>query len=164
MVSEGDQVTVLGLTFEVIHTPGHTLGHISYYSSPYLFCGDTLFSGGCGRLFEGTAEQMYESFQKLNQLPDETLVCCAHEYTLSNLKFAAAILPHDPQIMAEYQKIKDLRAENGISLPTKLGHERSINLFLRTQDIDLQRALNVNVNDEPVWHTFAVLREKKDAF
>jgi hydroxyacylglutathione hydrolase len=107
---------------------------------------------------------MYDSFQKLNQLPGETLVCCAHEYTLSNLKFAAAILPHDPQIMAEYQKIKDLRAENGISLPVKLAHERSINLFLRSQDVDLQRALNVNVSDEPLWHTFAVLREKKDAF
>ncbi|WP_337009448.1 hydroxyacylglutathione hydrolase [Pantoea sp. AS142] len=164
IVSEGDTVSILGLTFEVLHTPGHTLGHISYYSSPYLFCGDTLFSGGCGRLFEGTAEQMYHSFQKLNQLPGETLVCCAHEYTLSNLKFAAAIMPHDPQIMAEYQKIKDLRAENSISLPTKLAHERSINLFLRTQDIDLQRALNVNITDEPVWRTFAVLREKKDAF
>lgn len=164
VVSEGDKVTVLGLTFDVIHTPGHTLGHISYYSAPYLFCGDTLFSGGCGRLFEGTAEQMYDSFQKLNQLPGETRVCCAHEYTLSNLKFAAAILPHDPQIIAEYQKIKDLRAENGISLPTKLAHERTINLFLRTQDIDLKRALNVNLDDEPVWQTFAVLREKKDAF
>ncbi|WP_336755120.1 hydroxyacylglutathione hydrolase [Pantoea sp. USHLN298] len=163
-VREGDRVEVMGLSFEVIATPGHTLGHISYYSAPYLFCGDTLFSGGCGRLFEGTAEQMYHSFQKLNQLPGETLVCCAHEYTLSNLKFAAAILPHDPQITAEYQKIKDLRAENGISLPTKLAHERSINLFLRTQDPDLQRALSVNSPAEPVWQTFAVLREKKDAF
>ncbi|MEL7696149.1 MULTISPECIES: hydroxyacylglutathione hydrolase [Pantoea] len=164
LVHEGDRVEVMGLTFEVIATPGHTLGHISYYSSPYLFCGDTLFSGGCGRLFEGTAEQMYDSFQKLNQLPGETLVCCAHEYTLSNLKFAAAILPHDPQITAEYQKIKDLRAENGISLPTKLAHERTINLFLRTQDADLQRALSVNSATGPVWQTFAVLREKKDAF
>ena len=163
-VREGDRVEVMGLSFEVIATPGHTLGHISYYSAPYLFCGDTLFSGGCGRLFEGTAEQMYYSFQKLNQLPGETLVCCAHEYTLSNLKFAAAILPHDPQITAEYQKIKDLRAENGISLPTKLAHERSINLFLRTQEPDLQRALSVNSPAEPVWQTFAVLREKKDAF
>ncbi|WP_312057642.1 hydroxyacylglutathione hydrolase [Pantoea brenneri] len=164
LVHEGDRVEVMGLTFKVIATPGHTLGHISYYSSPYLFCGDTLFSGGCGRLFEGTAEQMYDSFQKLNQLPGDTLVCCAHEYTLSNLKFAAAILPHDPQITAEYQKIKDLRAENGISLPTKLAHERTINLFLRTQDADLQRALRVNTATGPVWQTFAVLREKKDAF
>ena len=164
LVSEGDQVSVLGMTFDVIATPGHTLGHISYYSAPYLFCGDTMFSGGCGRLFEGTAEQMYQSFQKLNSLPEETLVCCAHEYTLSNLTFSAAILPHDPQIMAEFQKIKDLRAKNGISLPTKLAHERSINLFLRTQDPDLQRALNVDPSGKPIWHTFAVLREKKDSF
>lgn len=164
LVSEGDQVSVLGMTFDVIATPGHTLGHISYYSAPYLFCGDTMFSGGCGRLFEGTAEQMYQSFQKLNKLPEETLVCCAHEYTLSNLTFSAAILPHDPQIMAEFQKIKDLRAKNGISLPTKLAHERSINLFLRTQDPDLQRALNVDPSGKPIWHTFAVLREKKDSF
>ena len=164
LVSEGDQVNVLGMTFDVIATPGHTLGHISYYSAPYLFCGDTMFSGGCGRLFEGTAEQMYQSFQKLNALPEETLVCCAHEYTLSNLTFSAAILPHDPQIMAEFQKIKDLRAKNGISLPTKLAHERSINLFLRTQDPDLQRALNVDPSGKPIWHTFAVLREKKDSF
>lgn len=164
LVSEGDQVSVLGMTFDVIATPGHTLGHISYYSAPYLFCGDTMFSGGCGRLFEGTAEQMYQSFQKLNALPEETLVCCAHEYTLSNLTFSAAILPHDPQIMAEFQKIKDLRAKNGISLPTKLAHERSINLFLRTQNPDLQRALNVDPSGKPIWHTFAVLREKKDSF
>lgn len=164
LVSEGDQVSVLGMTFDVIATPGHTLGHISYYSAPYLFCGDTMFSGGCGRLFEGTAEQMHQSFQKLNALPEETLVCCAHEYTLSNLTFSAAILPHDPQIMAEFQKIKDLRAKNGISLPTKLAHERSINLFLRTQDPDLQRALNVDPSGKPIWHTFAVLREKKDSF
>ncbi|WP_409075269.1 hydroxyacylglutathione hydrolase [Pantoea sp. C3] len=164
LVSEGDQVSVLGMTFDVIATPGHTLGHISYYSAPYLFCGDTMFSSGCGRLFEGTAEQMYQSFQKLNTLPEETLVCCAHEYTLSNLTFSAAILPHDPQIMAEFQKIKDLRAKNGISLPTKLAHERSINLFLRTQDPDLQRALNVDPSGRPIWHTFAVLREKKDSF
>lgn len=164
LVSEGDQVSVLGMTFNVIATPGHTLGHISYYSAPYLFCGDTMFSGGCGRLFEGTAEQMYQSFQKINALPEETLVCCAHEYTLSNLTFSAAILPHDPQIMAEFQKIKDLRAKNGISLPTKLAHERSINLFLRTQDPDLQRALNVDPSGKPIWHTFAVLREKKDSF
>lgn len=164
LVSEGDQVSALGMTFKVIATPGHTLGHVSYYSAPYLFCGDTMFSGGCGRLFEGTAEQMYQSFHKLNTLPEETLVCCAHEYTLSNLTFSAAILPHDPQIMAEFQKIKDLRAKNGISLPTKLAHERSINLFLRTQDPDLQRALNVDPSGKPVWHTFAVLREKKDSF
>lgn len=164
IVAEGDEFAVLGLNFRVIATPGHTLGHISYFSSPYLFCGDTMFSGGCGRLFEGTAEQMFESFQKLNQLPADTLVCCAHEYTLSNMKFAAAILPHDPKILARYQQIKDLRAENRISLPTKLALEREINLFLRTQDTDLQQALGTNVSSSALWQTFAVLREKKDRF
>ncbi|WP_277965805.1 hydroxyacylglutathione hydrolase [Pantoea trifolii] len=164
IVAEGDEFTLLGLTFHVIATPGHTLGHISYFSSPYLFCGDTMFSGGCGRLFEGTAEQMFKSFQKLNQLPADTLVCCAHEYTLSNMKFAAAILPHDPKILARYQQIKDLRAENRISLPTKLALEREINLFLRTQDADLQQALGINVSSSALWQTFADLREKKDRF
>ncbi|MBM0749171.1 hydroxyacylglutathione hydrolase [Pantoea eucrina] len=164
IVHEGETVTLLGLPFQVITTPGHTLGHISYYSEPYLFCGDTMFSGGCGRLFEGTAEQMFHSFQKLNQLPADTLVCCAHEYTLSNMNFAAAILPHDPKILARYQEIKDLRAENRTTLPTKLALEREINLFLRTQDADLQKALAINVESAPLWQTFAELRNKKDQF
>lgn len=164
IVGEGDKFSLSGREYSVIATPGHTLGHISYFSSPYLFCGDTMFSGGCGRLFEGTAEQMFESFQKLNQLPADTLVCCAHEYTLSNMKFAAAILPHDPKILARYQQIKDLRAENRITLPTKLALEREINLFLRTQDADLQQALGTNVSSSALWQTFADLREKKDRF
>ncbi|MCL9646650.1 MULTISPECIES: hydroxyacylglutathione hydrolase [Pantoea] len=164
IVHEGETVTLLGLPFQVIATPGHTLGHISYYSAPYLFCGDTMFSGGCGRLFEGSAEQMFHSFQKLNQLPADTLICCAHEYTLSNMKFAAAILPHDPKILARYQEIKDLRAENRTTLPTKLALEREINLFLRTQDADLQKALAINVESAPLWQTFAELRNKKDQF
>lgn len=164
IVQEGESVTLLGMPFQVIATPGHTLGHISYYSEPYLFCGDTMFSGGCGRLFEGTAEQMFDSFQKLNELPADTLICCAHEYTLSNMKFAAAILPHDPKILARYQEIKDLRAENRTTLPTKLALEREINLFLRTQDADLQKALAINVESSPLWQTFAELRNKKDQF
>lgn len=164
VLGDGDEISVLGLTFRVIATPGHTLGHISYFSSPYLFCGDSMFSGGCGRLFEGTAQQMFDSFQKLNQLPDDTLVCCAHEYTLSNMKFAAAILPHDPKILARYQQIKDLRAENRTTLPVKLATEREINLFLRTQDADLKQALGTNIESAPLWQTFAVLREKKDHF
>ncbi len=164
IVQEGESVTLLGMPFQVIATPGHTLGHISYYSEPYLFCGDTMFSGGCGRLFEGTAEHMFDSFQKLNELPADTLICCAHEYTLSNMKFAAAILPHDPKILARYQEIKDLRAENRTTLPTKLALEREINLFLRTQDADLQKALAINVESAPLWQTFAELRNKKDQF
>lgn len=164
IVYEGDTLHVLGCEFSVIFTPGHTLGHVSYYSAPYLFCGDTLFSGGCGRLFEGSPEQMYESFQKLAELPDDTLVCCAHEYTLSNLKFANAMLPQDMEITRYYQEIKELRAKNSSSLPTKLGHERQINLFLRTQDPDLQRALGFDMPPQHAWDVFALLRQKKDDF
>ncbi|QGY28133.1 hydroxyacylglutathione hydrolase [Pantoea cypripedii] len=164
IVADGDEFTLLGRNFRVIATPGHTLGHISYFSSPYLFCGDTMFSGGCGRLFEGTAQQMFDSFQKLNELPADTLICCAHEYTLSNMKFAAAILPHDPKILARFQQIKDLRAENRITLPTNLALEREINLFLRTQDPDLKKALGGNFTTAPLWQVFADLREKKDRF
>lgn len=164
LVVEGDKITVLDCEFTVIYTPGHTLGHISYFSSPYLFCGDTLFSGGCGRLFEGTPEQMFESFQKLNKLPDETLVCCAHEYTLSNLTFAQAILPQDSEIASYYREIKELRAKNGISLPTTLAFERKINVFLRTQEHELQRIIGHETSPQHEWQVFATLREKKDAF
>lgn len=92
-------------------TPGHTLGHVCCFSHPYLFCGDTLFSGGCGRLFEGTPSQMYQSLMKINSLPDDTLICCAHEYTLANIKFALSILPHDSFINEYYRKVKELRVK-----------------------------------------------------
>nr|WP_154325289.1 hydroxyacylglutathione hydrolase [Pantoea sp. 201603H] len=164
IVSEGDCFTILGNEFRVIGTPGHTLGHISYFSFPYIFCGDTMFSGGCGRLFEGTPEQMFESFHKLNNLPDDSLVCCAHEYTLSNLKFAQHILPQDNEIAACFQQIKDLRAKNHITLPTKLAFERKINLFLRTHEIDLQKIIGFNSPPYHQWQVFARLRELKDHF
>lgn len=90
---------------------GHTSGHLCFYSKPYLFCGDTLFSGGCGRLFEGMPEQMYQSLQKINALPADTVICCAHEYTLGNMKFAASVLPEDRAIQDYYLKVKELRAK-----------------------------------------------------
>ncbi|WP_437609510.1 hydroxyacylglutathione hydrolase [Erwinia sp. V71] len=164
IVSEGDVVTILGREFSVIFTPGHTLGHISYFSSPYLFCGDTMFSGGCGRLFEGTPEQMHQSFQKLNKLPADTLICCAHEYTLSNLKFAQATLPEDSDIARYYRQIKELRDKNRTSLPSNLALERKINLFLRTHDTDLQKVIGVDVPPQQPWQVFARLRELKDSF
>ncbi|WP_345831624.1 hydroxyacylglutathione hydrolase [Erwinia sp. HDF1-3R] len=164
LVGEGDKVAILGCEFSVYHTPGHTLGHISYFSHPYLFCGDTLFSGGCGRLFEGTPRQMYESFQKLNKLPENTLICCAHEYTLSNMKFAHAVLPQDVEIDRYYQQIKELRAKNRVTLPVTLANERKINIFLRTQDTDLQRTLGYETSPQHEWQVFATLREKKDNF
>ncbi|EXU77184.1 hydroxyacylglutathione hydrolase [Erwinia papayae] len=164
VVSEGEKVTVLGMEFSVLHTPGHTLGHISYFSFPYLFCGDTMFSAGCGKLFEGTPQQMYESFQKINSLPAETLICCAHEYTLSNLEFCRSLLPHDVEIERYHHKIKELRAKNGISLPTKLAFERKINIFLRTHEIELQRIIGYETSPSQLWQVFATLRQKKDHF
>lgn len=164
ILKDGDNVEINGIVFEIIATPGHTLGHISYYSAPYLFCGDTLFSAGCGRLFEGAPLQMYQSFQKLAELPDETLVCCAHEYTLDNLAFAQSILPDDSGIKSYESKIQQMRKNGQSSLPSTLKLERKINLFLRCNDIDLQRKLHINATLKPIWYVFAHLRQLKDGF
>lgn len=164
VVNEGDKVDILGCEFSVIATPGHTLGHVCYFSFPYLFCGDTMFSGGCGRLFEGTADDMYESFQKLNGLPAETLVCCAHEYTESNIKFSLSILPQDRALIRYYRKVKELRAKNHATLPTTLQNEREINLFLRTENVDFKRLIFKETNLQQPRQIFAWLRAKKDSF
>lgn len=164
VVQEGDAVVILGHEFTVIATPGHTLGHLSYFSFPYLFCGDTMFSAGCGRLFEGTPAQMYQSFQKLNQLPEETLICCAHEYTLSNLTFSVAILPEDTHLTQYYREVKELRAKNQKTLPSSLKKERQINLFLRVNDIDLINKINAETTLQHPEERFAWLRAKKDSF
>ncbi len=164
VVKEGDRCRILGWEFSVFATPGHTLGHICFYNKPYLFCGDTLFSGGCGRLFEGTAAQMYQSLQKISALPDDTLVCCAHEYTLGNMKFCASILPDDPAIQDYYHKVKELRAKNQKTLPVTLKNERAINVFLRTNDIDLIKKINKETNLQQPEERFAWLRSKKDNF
>ncbi|SFN39184.1 hydroxyacylglutathione hydrolase [Izhakiella capsodis] len=164
IVSEGEKVFFGDLTFRVIHTPGHTLGHLSYYSHPYLFCGDTMFSGGCGRLFEGTPKQMYQSFQTINQLPGDTLICCAHEYTLSNMTFAKALWPENKEISDYYDEIKAMRRKKQITLPTTLQQERQINVFLMSQLIEIKNKLNLNFNTEQPEQAFAALREKKDNF
>lgn len=164
ILKSGDRVEIGGANWTIFATPGHTLGHISYYSAPYLFCGDTMFSAGCGRLFEGTPEQMYQSFQQLAELPDDTLVCCAHEYTVSNLKFARSILPDDSDILAHEQTVLDKRKNGQSSLPTTLGLERKINLFLRCNDVDLQKNLNVNTTITADWQVFAHLRLLKDSY
>jgi len=164
IVSEGQIIDILGLSFTIFATPGHTLGHISYFSFPYLFCGDTLFSGGCGRLFEGTAKQMFESFQKLNSLPGDTLVCCAHEYTLSNLTVSHALYPQQKEIEHYLHKINELRLKNHSSLPTKLEIERKINIFLMTQDTELQKLIGFETSPQHEWQVFAALRKRKDNF
>ncbi|WP_203461897.1 hydroxyacylglutathione hydrolase [Enterobacter cloacae] len=164
VVEEGENILIREWEFSVFATPGHTLGHLCFYSKPYLFCGDTLFSGGCGRLFEGTPAQMYQSLQKINALPDDTVICCAHEYTLGNMKFAASILPEDRAIQDYYQKVKELRAKNQKTLPVILKKERKINLFLRTDDFDLINKINQETKLQQPEQRFAWLRSKKDNF
>ncbi|WP_336221665.1 hydroxyacylglutathione hydrolase [Citrobacter amalonaticus] len=164
IVKDGDSAFILAHEFSVIATPGHTLGHICYFSHPYLFCGDTLFSGGCGRLFEGTAKQMYQSLKKINALPDDTLICCAHEYTLSNMKFALSILPHDSSINEYYRKVNELRVKKQMTLPVTLKNERQNNIFLRTEDTDLIDKINKDTILLQPEERFAWLRSKKDSF
>ncbi len=164
IVSDGDRVAILGLEFSVVATPGHTLGHICWYAAPWLFCGDTLFSGGCGRLFEGTPEQMFLSFQRINQLPEQTLICCAHEYTESNLAFALSILPEDMDLNSYYRKVKELRVTKQKTLPSVLKTERRINIFLRTEDSDFIKQIKNKTNLQQPKQLFAWLRAAKDNF
>jgi hydroxyacylglutathione hydrolase len=166
----GDQIQALGLTFDVIDVPGHTAGHIAYYSAnvdgaPLLFCGDTLFSGGCGRLFEGSPAQMLASLDTLAALPDETRVCCTHEYTLSNLKFACAVDPGN-QALADYTtSARALRANNQPTLPSSILLERQINPFLRTrQTAIIQAVQGVDASAHDEVSIFAALRQWKNEF
>lgn len=164
IVEDGDSALILGHEFSVFATPGHTLGHICYFSHPYLFCGDTLFSGGCGRLFEGTASQMYQSLKRISALPDDTLICCAHEYTLANMKFSLSILPRDSFINDYYRKVNELRVKKQMTLPVILKNERQNNIFLRTEDIDLINEINKETILQHPEERFAWLRSKKDSF
>ncbi len=154
-VTQGDIVVLpdTDISLHVIDVPGHTAGHVAYFTEqvdngPALFCGDTLFAAGCGRLFEGTAEQMWSSLQKLAALPDETAVYCAHEYTLSNLKFAAHILPNDRAIQARFQQVSAQRARSEATVPSTIGIERQTNPFLQCKNAD----------------AFATMRKQKDSF
>lgn len=143
---QGQQVTSLGLAFDVVDVPGHTAGHIAFYThdmdgSPLLFCGDTLFSAGCGRLFEGTPAQMADSLDRLAALPATTRVCCTHEYTLSNLRFALAVDPHNADLLAYQAHCQALRAQDLPTLPSSIDLERRINPFLRTSAPPILAAL-----------------------
>ncbi len=139
-LSEGDLVAVAGLEFRVLDLPGHTRGHLGYVGHGALFCGDTLFSAGCGRLFEGTPEQMHASLEKIAALADDTLIYCAHEYTLDNLAFAAVAEPGNPAIAAHRTKVEQLRTEGRPSLPTTLAEEKGFNPFLHYDDESLRAA------------------------
>jgi hydroxyacylglutathione hydrolase len=169
-VGDGEQVSVLGLTFEVMHVPGHTASHVAYFAkipaqSPVLFCGDTLFSAGCGRLFEGTPEQMLTSLTRLSCLPDATRVCCAHEYTLSNLRFALLVEPANAELLSYQQRAQELRRHLQPTLPSSIDLEKAINPFLRSQVPAVSEAVQRRwPNATDAVSVFAALRAWKDQF
>ncbi len=163
---------VLGLRFTVIDVPGHTAGHIAYYCAdmdgePLLFCGDTLFSGGCGRLFEGTPAQMLDSLDQLAALPGNTRVCCTHEYTLSNLKFARAVEPGNAALLHYSSQCEALRAQQQPTLPSRIDLERDINPFLRVRQPAVAQAArghDAQVPEDDAVAVLAALRQWKNEF
>ena len=170
-LNNGDSVTVMGLKFEVLDVPGHTAGHIAYLHSPsdgtapILFCGDTLFSGGCGRLFEGTPAQMHHSLAKLAALPGTTRVCCAHEYTASNLRFAVAVEPANAELAAAVLRCQALRAAGQPTLPSSIAFERAINPFMRCDVAAvIQSAAQRGAADTSGPAVLGALREWKNQF
>lgn len=165
-VGDGDRIELAApiVDFQVISVPGHTRGHLAYYGHGHLFCGDTLFSCGCGRLFEGTASQMYRSLMHLASLPEDTRVCCAHEYTLSNIAFAREVDPANPELELWAEEARQLRLAGRPTLPVNLGRERRINPFLRCQRPQLRHAAELwsgGVLTDPI-EVFAALREMKN--
>ncbi|WP_372825713.1 hydroxyacylglutathione hydrolase [Polaromonas sp.] len=167
---DGNRVQALGLDFEVIDVPGHTAGHIAFYTPevdgrPLLFCGDTLFSGGCGRLFEGTPAQMLASLDRLATLPGNTRVCCTHEYTLSNLRFALAVEPDNSELIGYHARCTALREQGKPTLPTSIAQELLINPFLRTRQATVIAAAR---RFDPAAHDdntiFAAIRQWKNQF
>jgi hydroxyacylglutathione hydrolase len=165
-LQDNDTASVLGWDFDVYAVPGHTLGHIAYYHHGLLFCGDTLFAAGCGRLFEGTPDQMHHSLSRLAALPEDTLVYCTHEYTLSNLKFAAAVEPTNADIAARLEKVTQQRQNGVMTLPSTLALEKLTNPFLRTAETLVKQKVDERAgaqNREPS-EVFAALRAWKDKF
>ncbi|MFI8643719.1 hydroxyacylglutathione hydrolase [Pseudomonas iridis] len=165
-LKDNDSVSVLGWDFDVYAVPGHTLGHIAYYHHGLLFCGDTLFAAGCGRLFEGTPEQMHHSLSRLAALPEDTLVYCTHEYTLSNLKFAAAVEPGNADIAARLEKVTRQRQNGVMTLPSTLALEKLTNPFLRTTETLVTQKVDERdgAQNRAPSEVFAALRAWKDTF
>ena len=169
IVKESDKFSLIGIDFEVIEIPGHTLDHLAFYSSnnkdPILFCGDTLFAGGCGRVFEGTFEQMFKSLKKISNYPKETKIFCGHEYTLSNLKFALEADEDNKQLADEYINVKKLISSDIPSLPTNLNKELKVNPFLRCNEINIKNKVidKFDIIDDEL-EIFTALRKWKDNF
>lgn len=167
-LQEGDTVHLeeLSIQLNVLDIPGHTAGHIAYYDDNTLFCGDTLFCSGCGRIFEGTPQQMYQSLQKLAQLPDHTKVYCTHEYTLSNLKFARTVEPGNTTLKQFEEKAIKLRAEDKPTIPSSIGQEKLINPYFRCNQPEISQHVSEYTNNSITesLEVFAALREWKNNF
>ncbi len=170
LLTDGERINLFNqeYQFAVLHVPGHTLGHIAYYDSAneLLFCGDTLFRAGCGRMFEGEPEQFYASLQRLAKLPANTRVYCTHEYTLSNLAFAEYIEPNNPDIKELKVQCQQLRDQDKVTLPSTIASELLTNPFLRCEKasvVERMRQLD-NVNSEQAHSIFASMRRLKDNF
>ncbi|NYT63400.1 hydroxyacylglutathione hydrolase [Alcaligenaceae bacterium] len=172
-LKEGDTVQLpgIGVSLGVLDIPGHTAGHIAYYGEsgtgkPLVFCGDTLFAAGCGRLFEGTSTQMVDSLGKLSDLPLDTLVCCGHEYTLANLRWALQVEPDSPALHQQWEAMSQLRAKNLPTLPSTIGAELDTNPFFRTSQAAVVNAAT-RYTGKPLESAVAVftsLREWKNNF
>jgi len=162
-LEEGNSLAILGTEFTVIDTPGHTVGHIAYHSpeAGVLFCGDTLFTLGCGRVFEGSMPQMWDSLSKLAALPPETTVYCAHEYTQANARFALTIDPDNAALVARAAEIDRLRADKQPTVPTTLSRELETNPFLRPADAAIRALLGLQTASDA--EVFAEIRRRKDA-
>ena len=166
---DGDLFSVIGIDFKIIEIPGHTLDHIAFFSenngNPVLFCGDTLFSSGCGRVFEGTFEQMHKSILKLKSLPANTKIYSGHEYTQSNLKFAMEVEPLNQKLISRYNDVQDLLNKGIPTLPTTLELELEVNPFLRCQAREVQNSVvkqfNTSNHEDEI---FKALRQWKDNF
>ncbi|WP_406609174.1 hydroxyacylglutathione hydrolase [Agarivorans sp. JK6] len=167
-VKQSDSFTPEGLNqpFSVLEVPGHTLDHIAYLSEEHLFIGDTLFSAGCGRLFEGSAQQMHQSLEKIKDLPNDTLIYAAHEYTQANLQFALSVEPDNADLLSYQQQVSKLRQMGLPSLPTSLNQQLAINPFLRCNNANIKAAVELAelqpLNNEIA--VFAGLRSWKDRF
>ena len=165
-VSELDKFSIIGIEFEVVEIPGHTLDHIAFYSfnngSPVLFCGDTLFAGGCGRVFEGTYEQMFEALKKISKFPKNTKIYCGHEYTKKNSDFCLSIDTKNLKLKNKIVEIKKNIQNGNPTIPTILGDELECNIFLRSDNMEIQKQLGI-ISKDP-FKTFAKLRDLKDNF
>lgn len=163
-VNENDLISLpnLQIKLSVLDIPGHTLGHVAYYGSNLLFCGDTLFGAGCGRLFEGTYEQLLGSLNKLATLPEDTLVYCAHEYTLHNLNFACKVDPENKALLTRIALTQKMRANNLPSLPSTIGLEKETNPFLRCNDSTIASNLGLQAPDKIT--VFKTLRNMRNNF